>query len=93
MSYTITIPVDWLEVGGMVWVIEPASRTGYGKPHAFHNRVTGFNRTGFYYQYEPKMPIYHAEWSEIGKSVFETMEEAAEALNAWMKWREENNNV
>lgn len=52
MSYTITVPVDWLYVGGWVWIIEPASRIGYEEPFVFRNAVKGFSRSGFYYQHD-----------------------------------------
>ena len=87
MAYTIFIPVDWLNVGSRVWIIEPAARTGYEGPYPFRNTIKGFSRTGFYYQHDSSTPIYYSEFSEIGKSVFETKEEAEEALNEWKRWR------
>lgn len=85
MAYTIFVPVDWLYVGSRVWIIEPASRTGYDGPHPFRNTVKGFSRSGFYFQHDSSTPIYHIEFSEIEKSVFETKEAAEEALTNWKR--------
>ena len=87
MGYTIFVPVDWIYVGARVWIIEPGSRTGYGEPWPCRNMIKGFSRSGLYYQHDSSTPVYHTEFSEIGKSVFETKEEAEEALVKWRKWK------
>lgn len=80
MAYTINVPVDWIYPGGFVYIIEPASRTGYEGPHSFRNWIKGFSTKGFYYQNDNNMPVYHANFSEIGKTVFMTKDDADRAL-------------
>ena len=87
MGYTIFVPVDWLYVGARVWIIEPASRIGWDEPCVFGNTVKGFSRSGLYYRHDSSTPVYHEEFSEIGKSIFETKQEAEDALAKWKAWK------
>lgn len=84
---TIEYP-DSIHVGMHVFVIEREERTG--NPDAiYENRITAigtfwsqfWTNTGFYYSYiYANTPEYFAEFSEIGKTVFFTREEAEKAL-------------
>jgi hypothetical protein len=80
MAYIIEVPVDWLRVGAKIWVIEPKCRTQMDEDLPFRNTVKGFAENGVFYQHQLDMPVYFAEFTEVGKTVFETEAEANEAL-------------
>lgn len=80
MAYAIEVPVDWLYVGNRIYIIEPNYRTGVGQDWVFGNTVKSFDKNGFFYRNCSTTPVYYTDFSEIGKTVFETKEEAEKAL-------------
>lgn len=83
MAYTINVPVDWLYPGAKIWTTAIVTRTGFDGPPAVFKQygwVHGFTISGFYYHYRDLGRLYHAKFSDIGKSVFETEEDAERAL-------------
>lgn len=80
MGYNIHVPADWLVVGNRIGIIESRYITGDEVDTPYWNTIKGFDRGGFYYQHCGQTPVYYASFDDIGRLVFETVDDAKRYL-------------